>query len=372
VKRTEVIVDQDRAARRRARGRPVLVPTLTSLRTRSDLSQVLKAVLAAVLAWLVAAHVLGLQESFMAPWTALLTVHATVFRSFTRGGQVMIASLAGILLSYVAVEVVGQTPTALGLALLVGMLLGRVRPIRDEGSTVATTALFVITAGQAEQAPVLLDRVVCTGLGVALGILVNLLVLAPLDDRLARDQVDALRTELGELLYEMADALTTAKNVDPAAWLERTLRAEEQVGEARGLLRHTREARRGNPRKRSREIDPAAYENFLRRIDEGFTQARSMARTVENSHIEPDNWDPHFRDVWLRLLHDLGARITAPAKDQPSLLPRLQALTDEMSREDLPQVAWPVYGALINSTRTIVEIVDEVLNGPLAGATRAG
>ncbi len=47
---------------------------------------------------------------------------------------------------------------------------------------------------------------VCTGLGVALGILVNLLVLAPLDDRLARDQVDALRTELGELLYEMADA----------------------------------------------------------------------------------------------------------------------------------------------------------------------
>ena len=32
------------------------------------------------------------------------------------------------------------------------MLLGRLRPIRDEGSTVATTALFVVTAGQAEQA----------------------------------------------------------------------------------------------------------------------------------------------------------------------------------------------------------------------------
>lgn len=350
---------------RRARARASLVPVMPSLRTRSDLSQILKAVLAAVLAWLVAAHVLGLQESFMAPWTALLTVHATVFRSFTRGGQVVIASIAGILLSYAAVELVGQSPTALGLALLVGMLIGRVRPIRDEGSTVATTALFVVTAGQAEQAPVLLDRLVCTGLGVAIGILVNLVVLAPLDDRLARSQVDALRSELGELLREMAEALTTGEGVEPLGWLERTLRSEERVAEARGLLRHTREARRGNPRRRSSQLDPAAYENFLLRIDEGFTQARAITRTVQHANIPPDDWDPHFREVWLRLLHDLGVRICEPETDQPSLRPRLQDLTEEMSREDLPQVAWPVYGALINSTRSIVEILDEVLRRPV-------
>jgi hypothetical protein len=35
-----------------------------------------------------------------------------------------------------------------------------------------------------------------------------------------------------------------------------------------------------------------------------------------------------------------------------------------MSREDLPEVEWPVYGALINSTRSIINILDEVLTRP--------
>lgn len=86
---TDVTVPRDEW-RDRARARATsLVPPLRSPRTRSDLVQILKAVLAAVLAWYVAAHQLGLTESFMAPWTAMLTVHATVYRSFTRGGQVV-------------------------------------------------------------------------------------------------------------------------------------------------------------------------------------------------------------------------------------------------------------------------------------------
>lgn len=344
-----------------------LVPPLRSPRTRSDLTQIVKAVLAAVLAWIVAAHLLGLQESFMAPWTALLTVHATVYRSFTRGVQVVIASLAGIFLSYLAVEVVGQSPTALGLALLGGMLLGRLRPIREEGSTVATTALFVITAGQAEQGPVLLDRVICTGVGVALGVLVNLIVLAPLDDRLARREVDALCSQLGDLLRNISVGLRQAGDVDPGGWIDHSRQADERIGRAWELLRHTREARRGNPRRRSRQLDPRGYETFLLRIDEGFTQARAIARTVQHAQVAPDRWDEHFRTTWIPLLHDLGDRVAAPERGLPSLQPRLQVLTEEMSREDLPEVAWPVYGALINSTRSIVDLLDEVLTAPSPG-----
>ncbi|WP_162786847.1 FUSC family protein [Janibacter anophelis] len=361
---TDVTVPRDEW-RDRARARATsLVPPLRSPRTRSDLVQILKAVLAAVLAWYVAAHLLGLTESFMAPWTAMLTVHATVYRSFTRGGQVVLASLAGIVLAYLAVEFVGQSPAALGVALLVGMLLGRLRPVRDEGSTVATTALFVVTAGHAEQGPVLLDRVICTGVGIALGVIVNFVVLPPLDDRLARREVDALRAQLGELLREMADALRGDGEVDPLAWLRRSRRAEDRIGRARELLRHTREARRGNPRRRSRQLDPVAYETLLLRIDEGIAQARAIARTVQHSPLEPSRWDEDFCEMWTQLLCDLGERVADPEAGLPSLQPRLHSLTQQMSREDLPEVEWPVYGALINSTRSIINILDEVLTRP--------
>ena len=319
---TDVTVPRDEW-RDRARARATsLVPPLRSPRTRSDLVQILKA----VLAWYVAAHLLGLTESFMAPWTAMLTVHATVYRSFTRGGQVVLASLAGIVLAYLAVEFVGQSPAALGVALL--------------------------------------DRVICTGLSIALGVIVNFVVLAPLDDRLARREVDAVRAQLGELLRDMADALRGDGEVDPLAWLRRSRRAEDRIGRARELLRHTREARRGNPRRRSRQLDPVAYETLLLRIDEGIAQARAIARTVQQSPLEPARWDEDFCEMWTQLLCDLGERVADPQAGLPSLQPRLHSLTQQMSREDLPEVEWPVYGALINSTRSIINILDEVLTRP--------
>ena len=111
----------------------------------SDLVQVLKSVVAAVAAWVLADRVLGLEQAFLAPWTALLTVHATVYRTVSRGAQAVLATTAGVTLAFVAVLLGGRGVLTLGLALLVAMLLARVGVLRDEGVTVATTVLFVIT-----------------------------------------------------------------------------------------------------------------------------------------------------------------------------------------------------------------------------------
>ena len=43
-----------------------------------------KAAGAAVIAWVLARSVFGLAQPFLAPWAALLTVHATVYRTFAR------------------------------------------------------------------------------------------------------------------------------------------------------------------------------------------------------------------------------------------------------------------------------------------------
>ena len=53
----------------------------------TDAAQLVKTALAAVIAWLLAVHVFHVAQAFLAPWAALLTVHATVFGTLRRGVQ---------------------------------------------------------------------------------------------------------------------------------------------------------------------------------------------------------------------------------------------------------------------------------------------
>ncbi len=338
-----------------------LVPRFRSPSTPADLMQIVKAVVAAVTAWVVAHEVLGLAEAFLAPWVALLTVHATVYRSFTRGTQAVVATVLGVLLSYVIVELIGPSALALGIALLAGLLVGTLAPIRDEGSTVATTALFLITAGQAEQGGVILDRLQSTGIGVTAGIVVNLAIFAPVNARTARAEIDTVCRTLGGLLARMSrELLESGPEVDAQSWIEESRDADERVDQAWALVQHTREARIGNPRRSSRHLDAEQYVTLLRRLEEGVAQARAIARTVDQSNQAPDEWSALFRDAWLPLLEAVGERLVSPDADVASLRPDLKGLVRDLSHGQLPGERWPVYGSLIDSTLNIVDVVDDV------------
>ena len=82
------------------------MPGLTRLReaTRRDVRdpvwwtevlQLVKTVVAAVIAWVLAAQVFGLPQAFLAPWAALLVVHATVYRTFSRGLRQVTGAVLG-------------------------------------------------------------------------------------------------------------------------------------------------------------------------------------------------------------------------------------------------------------------------------------
>jgi hypothetical protein len=58
----------------------------------ADWAQHAKTALAGVIAWVVATDVLGLDQPFLAPWAAVLVVHATVYRTVSRGGQQILAA----------------------------------------------------------------------------------------------------------------------------------------------------------------------------------------------------------------------------------------------------------------------------------------
>ena len=343
--------------------------------SRTDLLQILKATLATGVAWVVAAHVLELQQAFLAPWLALLTVHATVYRTVWRGSQAVLASGLGLVVSYVAVQLLGYdlvaTP-ALVVSVLVGLLLARAFLARDEGVAVATTALFVITAGygshQAAEEMMLSHRFLDTLVGVATGLLVNLLVAPPLDDRVVDSATSDVTRRLGQLLVRMADDLRG--DVDEGVsqeWLEANRDLDDSLDRAQQHLAFTRESRWANPlRHRSRRTaDPDHAEAVIYRLEDGIAQARAVARIVHESVVAAEEWDPEFRRRWTDVLERVGQRVADPGRDTGGA-PGLDDLVHDLSVADLPDRRWPLYGALITALDNVAGIADDVAR--LSGA----
>ena len=343
--------------------------------SRTDLLQILKATLATGVAWVVAAHVLELQQAFLAPWLALLTVHATVYRTVWRGSQAVLASGLGLVVSYVAVQLLGYdlvaTP-ALVVSVLVGLLLARAFLARDEGVAVATTALFVITAGygshQAAEEMMLSHRFLDTLVGVATGLLVNLLVAPPLDDRVVDSATSDVTRRLGQLLVRMAEDLRG--DVDEGVsqeWLEATRDLAASLDRAQQHLAFTRESRWANPlRHRSRRTaDPDQAEAVIYRLEDGIAQARAVARIVHESVVAAEEWDPEFRRRWTDVLERVGQRVADPGRDTGGA-PGLDDLVRDLSVADLPDRRWPLYGALITALDNVAGIADDVAR--LSGA----
>nr|WP_245349123.1 FUSC family protein [Brachybacterium fresconis] len=106
---------------------------------------------------------------FLAPWTALLTVHATMHRSLSRGAHTTVASTIGVGLSFLIGAYLGVNVWTFALALFVGLAGARLSWIRDESVAIATTAIFILGSGFSEQQPLLLDRIIEVGVGMAIG-----------------------------------------------------------------------------------------------------------------------------------------------------------------------------------------------------------
>ena len=320
--------------------------------------QIVKTVVAAVVAWVLAAQVFDIPQAFLAPWAALLTVHATVYRTFRRGAQQVGATVLGVVVAFALGSLIGLNAVSLGLTILIALVAGSVRGLRAESTTAAATALVVLTTGASDEAGTLLERLADTGIGIAVGLLVNLLVWPPLRDRSAAAQVDAIDDRLGELLCEMATEFR--EQHDAEGWIARTSELDGDIDRAWSVVRQARESGRLNPRRvardRMRRTDD--FGDILERLEQAVAEIRSMARTIHLADPPPERWDPEFREPWLDLLERAGTAV------QNADAPELAAV-----REDLDALAhelrdghgfWPVAGALLVNLRNTIAALDVV------------
>ncbi len=340
----------------------------------TGLFQVVKSVVAGTLAWVTSVLVLDSELPFLAPWTALLTVHATVYRSLSRGVQTVIASVLGVLLSFAIGATLGVSVGSFALALLAGLLVAQLPWLRDEGVAIATTAIFVLGSDFESQQTLLTDRMLEVALGVGLGAAVNLVIIPPLHNRQASRYVDHINRRMGEVLISIADEFSSSWDTDRAEeWLRETESMTSELDSAWQLVHFARESRRLNPRRRRRRrwvrggsphdvvADGAPYERILGRVDEGISHLRHLTRTLREGAQVSGEWDTHFRERWVRIVRDAGHSIADPDASVEPVRERLADLAVTMSREtQLPPSSWPLYGSLIASMEHIAVVVDDV------------
>jgi uncharacterized membrane protein YgaE (UPF0421/DUF939 family) len=329
----------------------------------SEVTQLVKTAVAATLAWVLAVELVGERQSFLAPWAALLVVHATVFRTFSQGARQVGAAVVGVLLAWSAGNLIGPDVAALGAVVFLGLLLGRSRWLEGEATTAAATALIVLTTGFSDDQHLLVDRLLDTGIGIAVGLIVNVAVWPPLRRRTAIAALDALDNRIGELLTDVADGLAGQGSPDEVAdWLETTRDLDEEIDRAWALVRQARESAVLNPRRSARHVrHPEVWIVLLRHMEQAVAETRSIARTLERFLEQQREWDPGFRHGYIEAVRRGGRAIDAADADAiRDVRAQLDPLVAGLGEMDPVPELWPVYGGLVVNLVNILEAMEEV------------
>ncbi|PPK66095.1 aromatic acid exporter family protein [Actinokineospora auranticolor] len=210
-----------------------------------------KGAVAAVVAWLLADGLWDLPQPFLAPYAAVFMIESTVYRSIRGSAQQLAAASTAVLVAFLVLRLIPEHAVALGVAVAVGLLVGRWSVFGESGKWIGVTVVLVLTVTGASQEVMLLDRLLETALGAVTGTLVNSLVFPPTYDRWARRTTAELGAELRAVLVELADALRAEGGPrDPSGWVRRTRGSEEWVRRAEEAVRWNAEAIRLNVRTR--------------------------------------------------------------------------------------------------------------------------
>ena len=328
----------------------------------ADLLQVAKTALAGALAWWVAIDVFHLDQPFLAPWSAVLVVHATLYRTFSRGAQQVAATFAGVFIAWGVGALLGLDPVAMGVMLVVAFLVGRLRLIGAESTTVATTAIVVLATNAVSESNLLWSRLLDSCVGVAIGLVVNMAVWPPLRDRAAWAHAARLPRLLGEVLVGIAEDIGPDLDADHAdTWLHRARLVDVRIDESWGLLRQAEESGRFNPRQPDRRERVHELETILHLLEQAVAETQSMVRTIAISADQARYWDEGFRSRWCSILGETGGAVCAvDAERLGDLRTDLRRLADDLSNDALAGDQWHEYGGMIVNLRNVIDAVSRV------------
>ncbi|MFE5808397.1 aromatic acid exporter family protein [Streptomyces sp. NPDC056491] len=298
-----------------------------------------KTVIAAMAAWVLARYLLQPSVSTFAPFTALVALQATVYRSVRDCLQYVLAMAAGATLAASLAASAGVHGWTFGILTLVALCVGRVRRLGQQGTQVAIVGFFAFSSGQGQIAYIG-HLVAAVGVGALCGLAAHL-VLAPARHTHHRQQaVTDLYTSMAQRLNDLADTLEAS---DPDRdHLRQWRRDWHGLSAECERIRHAIDIEIENGRMNPRRTVSGGVGEALPRAREAITVAergmdhlRSMTRTLDYAldSGELGGLPTAFRTHFSAVLRSAATAVEEIGQASPTDPDLLDAQIDEAAAE---------------------------------------
>ncbi|KQS22449.1 aromatic acid exporter family protein [Frigoribacterium sp. Leaf186] len=262
-----------------------------------------KTALAAALAYWIAPHVPGVaaEYPYYAPLGAVIAMYPTIKSSVRQGFQVLLGLVVGIVLATTVFALQEGQPGVLAVALVVGVgvLVAGIRWLGAGRDWVLTAGLFVLLLGGANAEAYSLGYVVQVGVGVVVGVVVNLVLVPPLYSSRADGRLARVRDSLADRADEIAGVFETTWPLEDDEWERRVGVLPSTLRRVREAVRFADESRHLNPRRllRRRDLsqeyaDLAVYERVSFHLQDVAEVSGILGRRIGRQIGMPDDLAP--------------------------------------------------------------------------------
>lgn len=327
---------------------------------RAPLLQVVKSAVATIGAWLIAGWLVPGPLPVFAAIAALLVVLPSVNQSFAKAIERSLGVIVGVVIATGLSLLLGPQSWVVLLAIVVAMLVAWVfRATPGMGNQVAISAMLVLALGSSSP-QYALDRIVETLIGVAIGIIVNALIVPPVLTAPARRDLGLLGAEIAASLDRLASALPTAQTPAQLQGLmveARLLRPMLTAAEA--SISAGEEALTLNPR-RSQRGDLVEMRALLEKLSPIVTQVIGMTRAYFDHYDDTLADEPTVHAIAEQLRragHDvrLAVQVADVAPEPSAETSAIPALTAPLRVKPPASGHWILIGSLMEDLRRIRE-----------------
>src|SRR6478609_9097784 len=282
----------------------------------------LKAALAAGIAFAIAPFMPGSAADYpyYAPLGALVAMYENVAGSMRQGLQALVGLAIGVGLAFMLFSLGSPSPWTVAVVMGLGVILAGLPKIGSGRDWIPTAALLVLLVGGHNPDKFSFGYLFQMGVGVTVGIIVNLLVFPPLHFRAAALSIAELRQALAQQLWDMGKALKESWPPEHQDWSRRSEALAAHARSVRFAVEKADASRRANPRRRLHPRDMNLDYRNLRDLErltfhvQDVTQVLSDVIWAEDTpFVIPDEYAAPLGDA----MSAVGDVMRATEEDNP-------------------------------------------------------
>jgi len=293
----------------------------------------LKAGLAAGVAFAIAPFMPGSAADYpyYAPLGALVAMYENVAGSMRQGVQTLVGLAIGVGLAFMLFSLGSPSPWTVAVVMGLGVILAGLPKIGSGRDWIPTAALLVLLVGGHNPDTFSFGYLFQMGVGVTVGIVVNLLVFPPLHFRAAALSIAELRQALAQQLWDMGKALKESWPPEHVDWSRRSEALAAHARSVRLAVEKADASRQANPRRHLHPRDLNLDYRNLRDLErltfhvQDVTQVLSDVIWAEDTpFVVPDEYAVPLGDA----MASVGDVLRALEEEQPERQTELAAAAD--------------------------------------------